>query len=552
MKKILSFALAMVMVFSLLPVNAAADTNDIGMRPLADGEAYTTMAASQNMIDMIKDMEGFSAEPYWDVSQWSIGYGSSCGTDPDNKPDLVWTEEQAEEELRKSLESNYGATVNNYCEDIGRQPTQQQFDALLDFTYNLGGSWVSGNYRITRWLENPTTEMELVNAMAVWGRVGSNLSYNTVMRRIREAIVFMKGEYYLALGGGQFETELSVVSNHDLPYYKAVFFQGNGATNEDGKSDEVIVYQANSEYGPFDTTFSYSGHTLTGWEITRISNSSVSDGQILSETDIAQYNLEVTAVWSEDEPEPTEPEPTEPEPTEPEPTDPEPTEPEPTDPEPTDPEPTEPEPTEPEPTDPEPTEPDEEVELPFSDVPKTAWYRDAVEFVYTNGYMNGTGSGKFSPSVITNRSMLVTVLYRIDGSPEVTDEQRSCFSDTQGKYYTDAVAWANANGIVNGTGNGKFSPEDYITRQDAITIFYRYCVEYLMLDGSSRADLESYADAGKVSGYAKDAMAWAVGTGLVKGIPTDDGMTLNPRGNLSRAEAATMLMRFVEQIVSSI
>ena len=95
-KRLLSIALAVVMIFTVLPISARADGSDIGMRLLDSGESYTEMTTSQSMVDMIKDMEGFSAEPYWDVNQWSIGYGSCCGTDKSEKPDLTVTEEEAE------------------------------------------------------------------------------------------------------------------------------------------------------------------------------------------------------------------------------------------------------------------------------------------------------------------------------------------------------------------------------------------------------------------------------------------------------------------------
>ena len=215
-KRMISLVLALVMLFGMVPVSARADSYDIGLRLLNSAETYTEMTTSQNMVDMIKDMEGFSAEPYWDVSQWSVGYGSGCGTDKSNKPDIVLTEEEAEAMLMEDLSKKYGKTVNDYCSSIGRQPNQQQFDALVDFTYNLGGSWTDGCW-LTRWLENPTTEMDFVNAIGRWGRVSRVSNYATCMRRIREAIVFLKGEYYLAHGGGNFETELTVVANRDLP-----------------------------------------------------------------------------------------------------------------------------------------------------------------------------------------------------------------------------------------------------------------------------------------------------------------------------------------------
>ena len=541
-KRMMSFALVLVLVMGMIPVSASADSYDIGMRRLGSGETYTQMTTSQKMVDMIKDLEGFSPRPYWDVSQWSVGYGSGCGTDRNQKPNIVLTEAQAEALLLEDLAKKYGKIVNDYCASIGRQPSQQQFDALVDFTYNLGGSWTSG-CQLTRWLENPTTEMDLVNAMGRWGRVSKIAHYATCMRRIREAIVFLKGEYYLAHGDGDFDTDLSVVANQNLPYYKLVILKGNGGMY-DNLSDEIRYYPVDGPYGSFPAPVR-EGYTLSGWQVTAVENSDVDPYSISADTWVEQ-NLELTAVWTEGTGA-TEPTP----PSEPD------TPTEPTNPaDPTEPEETEPEETEPEET--EPTEPDGEpdvetgVELPFTDVPQSAWYRKSVEFVYTNGYMNGVSATEFAPKSSVTRGMMVTVLYRIAGSPSVDAEDAAYFSDSQGKYYTDPVGWAKANGIVNGISATCFAPEKKITRQDAMTIFYRYCVEYLGLDGSSSRDLSGFVDSEYVSGYAFDAISWAVDNGIMNGAPAEGGMKLNPRNNLTRAEAAKLLQTMVLWIYESV
>ena len=514
MKRILSLTLAFVMVLGLVRVTVHADTNDLGMRLLESGEEYQTMTVSQPMIDMIKNMEGFRAEPYWDVSQWSIGYGSSCGTDPDVKPDITVTEEEAEQMLLERLESNYGKTVNNYCKKIGRQPSQQQFDALLDFTYNLGGAWTDG-CMLTDWLENPTSEMDFVNAIGRWCRVSSDVTYTTASRRIREALVFLWGEYYLAHGSEDFESELEVVSNHQLPHYKMVVFQaGDGIFSK--YSDDIRYYKVGMPYGGFNIA-TLEGYTLAGWGVTRINNSRVDDPQPITADALVENNLELTAVWVENGAvDPTEP--------------------------------TDPEPTEPEPTDPEPTEPEPD-ELPFNDVDEGDWFYEPVKYVYQNKYMVGVSDVAFGPQTTMTRGMLVTVLYRIDGSPEVSDEERSYFEDSQGMYCTDAIAWARAYGIAYGVSDTRFNPNAKVTRQDAIAIFYRYSVNYLGMDSGYRKSLDYFIDSEKVSSYALEPMEWAVGENLVAGSPSANGMKLNPKGNLTRAEAATLLTKFVQQLM---
>ena len=195
--------------------------------------------------------------------------------------------------------------------------------------------------------------------------------------------------------------------------------------------------------------------------------------------------------------------------------------------------------------------PDVEIDmnrLPFEDVPENAWFRDAVSYVYRNEFMNGTSATTFNPAGSMTRGMLVTVLYRIDGSMPVTDADRACFDDIAGSYYTDAVAWAYSNGIVNGVSATKFDPNRIVTRQEAVTIFYRYCVGYNMA-GESGLALDGFADSANVAGYASDAFTWAVATGLVEGSTQNGGLYLNPTGSLNRAQAAVLLERCVEDIM---
>ena len=146
-------------------------------------------------------------------------------------------------------------------------------------------------------------------------------------------------------------------------------------------------------------------------------------------------------------------------------------------------------------------------------------------------------------------TMLVTVLYRIDGSAPVSNAERACFDDIAGAYYTDAVAWAYANGIVNGVDKDTFAPDRIVTRQEAVTIFYRYCVEYNLTGVNAGLELDGFADQNKVAGFATDAFAWAVDTGLVEGSAGTNGLCLNPGDHLNRAQAAILLQRGVEDIM---
>ncbi len=187
-------------------------------------------------------------------------------------------------------------------------------------------------------------------------------------------------------------------------------------------------------------------------------------------------------------------------------------------------------------------DPNAQEPVTFTDVPKDEWYVGAVEYAVQNGLMNGVGDGKFAPEGSMTRAMLVTVLWRYEGAPETG---KNPFTDVpNGQWYTDAVAWAAANGIVGGVGNNKFDPEGKITREQMATILYRYA-EKKGIDTGKRGDLSAFPDGGKVASWAKNAVQWAVAEKIING---SDGKLL-PQGDATRAQVATILMRFIENIV---
>ena len=180
--------------------------------------------------------------------------------------------------------------------------------------------------------------------------------------------------------------------------------------------------------------------------------------------------------------------------------------------------------------------------LGFTDVAPGAWYYDAVAYVSENGLMNGVSADSFAPDATTSRGMIVTILYRLEDSPSAAQAD---FADVAaGAYYAGAVAWASANGIVTGYGDGTFGPDTAITREQLAAILYRYA-QYLGLEVSQTADLTGYGDAADISEWAQQAFAWAVREGLISGM--DDG-TLAPQGTATRAQVATILMRLCEKL----
>lgn len=186
---------------------------------------------------------------------------------------------------------------------------------------------------------------------------------------------------------------------------------------------------------------------------------------------------------------------------------------------------------------------DEAVKANFADVAADAWYADAVQYVYENGMMSGTSETTFSPDLTTTRGMIVTILYRLENEPTVTGT--TAFTDVAAdQYYANAVAWAAQNGIVSGIDATTFAPNNAITREQMAAILYRYA-QFKGYDVSAKADLSVYTDAAQVSTYATDAMAWANGAQLITGTSQ---ATLTPAGNATRAQVATILMRFCENI----
>ena len=181
--------------------------------------------------------------------------------------------------------------------------------------------------------------------------------------------------------------------------------------------------------------------------------------------------------------------------------------------------------------------------LPFTDVSENAWYYEAVKYAYDNGLMNGISATTFAPGNTLSRAMLAQVLWNLEGSPEVSSitEYSDVASDA---WYYDAVQWATAEGIVDGYGNGIYGSEDDITREQMAAMLYRYA-QYKSYDITRGGmAIREYADYDQISGYALEAMDWAVNAGLINGTSET---TLDPKGTATRAQAAAMLQRFCEQ-----
>ncbi|MBQ2830426.1 MAG: S-layer homology domain-containing protein, partial [Oscillospiraceae bacterium] len=188
---------------------------------------------------------------------------------------------------------------------------------------------------------------------------------------------------------------------------------------------------------------------------------------------------------------------------------------------------------------------------PYTDAETTAWYHDGVHYIIEKGLMTGYGNGIFKPNTDTSRAMIAVMLWRLEGSPVVN--YLLDFEDVKAEaWYTEAIRWAKSEGIIGGYGNGCWGPDDAVTREQMVTILWRYA-QYKGYDVSvgENTNILSYDDAFDVAEYAIPAMQWACGSDMVQGMndPDGEGMILAPESKGTRAQIATMIMRFCEEIL---
>lgn len=178
--------------------------------------------------------------------------------------------------------------------------------------------------------------------------------------------------------------------------------------------------------------------------------------------------------------------------------------------------------------------------LPFQDVIPGNWFYDAVKFVYDRGYFSGVAEDRFAPNTPMNRAMLATVLHRFSGGSERGEAGQ--FSDIpENTWYTDGVNWASSYGVVKGMGNGTYRPTTPVTREQMVTMLYRYLVDYKKVETTQTDEMPGFPDWEQVSDWARESLTWAIENGLIKGRNTG---LLDPKGNATRAEVATVLQRF--------
>ena len=528
MKRYISILLALVMLLTLFPVSAAAGSE---------------LKASENVKLLIKNYEGFKDTAYKlpGEDNWTIGWGHSG---PDVHQGDKITPEEADVYFEQDIKV-FENSVNGWNDKYGLKLNQNQFDALVSITYNFGAYWVeaySGKWRLSNYVQsgfkdasgNRLPDREIADAFGVLSSANGEISVGLVRRRINEAEIFLYGDYRtdnthfvytrLNANGGTLTNGNRVAifcknqpygslpavtrSGYNLNYWQAA--DGSRITNAsiaDVSRDLTAIWTT----GPVDPTYtltvtggsgsgSYAagtlvrlvpveneGYTFDRWEVSGASVILGSDGYYY--VMMPANNVTVTAifhnrcVYGDNCP-----------------------------------------------------------SRYFTDVSADFWAHDAIDHVVSNGMFKGTTNTTFSPGTVMTRGMIVTVLYRLDGSPDVSGFDNP-FSDLEDNAYHDAILWGSHNRIANGYGDGAFKvfkANDPLPREQLAVFLHRFA-NYKGYDTNVYSDIGRFSDASDVGEFARESMCWAVGEGIINGTTST---TLSPKLGANRAQVATMLMRF--------
>lgn len=458
MKRYISILLALVMMFTLFPFAAAADSN---------------MQASENVKLTIKSYEGCRLTAYKlpGEDNWTIGWGHSG---PDVSEGMTISETRAEELFNSDIKV-FENSVNSWNDQYGLNLNQNQFDALVSITYNFGAYWVeanSGDWRLSKYVQagfkdasgNRLPDLEIADAFGVLCSSAGSILPGLITRRINEAEIFLYGNY----------------STENTHFVYAIL-NPNGGTLTSG--NRVAIFYKDQPYGSLPAAVSASGQAPSYWAEMDENGKPVTP---ITASTIANKNRSLIAVWNGGC-----------------------------------------------------ALGDNCPSKKFTDITPDFWAHDAIDYVVSNNMFNGTTGTTFSPGVVMSRGMLVTVLYRLEGSPDVSGIENP-FSDLADNAYHDAILWASDNRIANGWQDGTFGANGTLTREQLAVFLHRYA-NYKGYDTNNYSDIGGFSDAKDVGEFARESMCWAVGEGIINGTTAT---TLSPKTGANRAQVATMMMRF--------
>lgn len=458
MKRYISMLLALVMLLTLFPLTAAADSS---------------MQASENVKLLIKNYEGFEDTAYKlpGEDNWTIGWGHSG---PDVHQGDKITPEDAEKLFNRDIKV-FENSVNSWNDQYGLNLNQNQFDALVSITYNFGAYWVeanSGDWRLANYVQsgfkdasgNRLPDLEIADAFGVLCSSARKILPGLITRRINEAEIFLYNNYHT-----------------DNTHFVYTILNPNGGTLASG--NRVAIFYKDQPYGTLPAAVSASGQAPSYWAETDENGKPVTP---ITASTIANKNRSLIAVWNGGC-----------------------------------------------------ALGDNCPSKKFTDITPDFWAHDAIDYVVSNNMFNGTTGTTFSPGVVMSRGMLVTVLYRLEGSPDVSGIENP-FSDLADNAYHDAILWASDNRIANGWQDGTFGANGTLTREQLAVFLHRYA-NYKGYDTNNYSDIGGFSDAKDVGEFARESMCWAVGEGIINGTTAT---TLSPKTGANRAQVATMMMRF--------
>lgn len=529
MKRYISFLLAVLMLVTLVPTAALADNETEEMK------------ASDDLKLLIKYWEGVRLKAYKahpSEEYWTIGYGH-YGSDVYEGMEI--TAEQADAYFEQDI-AQFEAAARRINEKYGLNANQNQFDALVSLAYNFGPGWVEANtgWRLARYIKsnfrdsygNPIPDLEIADAFAVLCSAGGEILPGLVKRRINEAEIFLYGSYNTALtnfvvviidaNGGTADGNRVVAYNKDKPYgslptasrqgFSLDYWKDSdtgavltGSTIADKSRYITAVWSGGIAPETYKLTVSggegsgsytegtkvklvpavSSGKAFVRWDVTGAGAVLGGDGYYY--ITMPASDVTAVAVWRAVCP-----------------------------------------------------LGDKCPTKDFTDNPVTYWAHNDIDSVIALRLFKGTSGTTFGPDIVMSRCMLITVLYRLEGSPDVTGyENRFTDVDADGYYY-NALLWGSHNNISNGYSDGRFAPDDPLTREQLVTFLHRYA-NYKGYNTDVYTDIGGYSDAAKVSPFARESMCWAIGAGIVNGTGNN---TLSPQDSALRAQVAAMFNRF--------
>ncbi len=458
MKRYISMLLALVMLLTLFPLTAAADSS---------------MQASENLKTLIKSYEGYREDAYLNEGEayLTIGWGHSG---PDVYVGMPMNPQIAEDLFNSDIKT-FEDSVNKWNDQYKLNLNQNQFDALVSITYNFGAYWVeanSGDWRLANYVQsgfkdasgNRLPDLEIADAFGVLCSSARKILPGLITRRINEAEIFLYNNYHT-----------------DNTHFVYTILNPNGGTLASG--NRVAIFYKDQPYGTLPAAVSASGQAPSYWAETDENGKPVTP---ITASTIANKNRSLIAVWNGGC-----------------------------------------------------ALGDNCPSKKFTDITPDFWAHDAIDYVVSNNMFNGTTGTTFSPGVVMSRGMLVTVLYRLEGSPDVSGIENP-FSDLADNAYHDAILWASDNRIANGWQDGTFGANGTLTREQLAVFLHSYA-NYKGYDTNNYSDIGGFSDAKDVGEFARESMCWAVGEGIINGTTAT---TLSPKTGANRAQVATMMMRF--------